>query len=39
MNEGRPRRSVGEMVQWTISGDEHREPKASGQEGGRGYAP
>jgi hypothetical protein len=33
MNEERPREYVGEMVQWTISSDECREPKASGQDG------
>ncbi len=39
MNEERPSVCEGEMVQWTISSDECREPKASGQDGERRYAP
>ena len=35
MSETRPSECEGEMVQWTISSGERREPKASGQEGGR----
>ena len=36
MSETRPSVSEGEMVQWTISSDERREPKASGKEGACG---
>jgi hypothetical protein len=39
MNEKRPRERASEMVRRTISSDECRELKTSGQEGGRGYAP
>jgi hypothetical protein len=39
MSEARPRECASEMVQWTISSDERRELKASGQEGGEGYTP
>jgi hypothetical protein len=34
MSEARPSGSEGEMVQWTISSGERREPQASGQDGG-----
>jgi len=36
MSEERSHERANEMVQRTISSDERREPKASGQEGGRG---
>jgi hypothetical protein len=39
MSEERPRECANEMVQWTISSDERRELKASGQESGEEYAP
>jgi hypothetical protein len=39
MSEERPCGCTSEMVQWTISSDERRELKASGQEGGAEYTP
>ena len=37
MSEERSHERANEMVQWTISSDERREPTASGQEGGQRY--
>jgi hypothetical protein len=39
MSEERSCECTSEMVQWTISSDERRELKASGQEGGEEHTP
>ena len=39
MSKERPRECASEMVQWTISSDERRELKASGEESGEKYTP